>query len=181
MNAWNKLFCTLDEVFANVSSLLLDAERMLGVRGYDIDQRSGIGAEKSSSVYSPGLWYPGWISRHFRSRDGASASIFVCVLLHARAGDDIPALEDPVVSAGILRPPDGAGWSYWMAKAWAWSPQRLTNGQPIGFEFRDGGKAEVFAVPLASITSAAVLERSVVEPLVKLASSGRGESTSAPT
>ena len=171
MNEWKTLFTNLDDVFANIGSLLLDSERMLAARRFVIDHntKSAIGAQQSYNVHSPGWWYPGWISRHFRAETGGGGSLpFVCVLLHRRPGDDFEPLDNPVVSAGVLRLPEGVEWAYWMAKAWAWSQERRTDGAPVVVPFKDGGAAEVLAVPLTSISSASALERQLIEPLVKL-------------
>ena len=171
-NEWEALFGALDEVFTNVSSLLRDAERMLETHGYVIDHKteSSIGAERSGSIHSPTHWYPGWISRHFRLKaDPTAPTVFICVLLHARANDDFDALEQPMVSAGVLRPSEGASHALWMTKAWAWGKRRPADGTRKLVEFKNGGSAEVFARPLASMTDASALKRKIVGALVELA------------
>lgn len=174
MNEWEQLFNTVEGVFSNVASLLQDVERMLATHGYVVDHKikSTIGAEQSYSVASPSWWFPGWVSRHFVHPSGsAGRSIFVSVLLHARKGDDFAKLDEPVVTAAVLHVEGGGSWQYSMGKMWARTNPRLADGTPTTMEVSlKTGRVRVvtFAYPLASMTDAVVLERKIVDPLVRL-------------
>jgi len=105
------------------------------------------------------------VDREF-SRHGAE-SYGAAVLLHNRAGDDLGGLDEPVVTAGVLR---GTNQGHWTAKAWAWTQHRHKDGEWEQFKFPDNsGRADVFALPLASIVSASSLELRVIRPLVEKA------------
>ncbi len=170
MNDWKKVFDAIDAIHADVSKLLVEADKMLAIEGYKPIFRNNVGGEGSKHVDWPSWWIPGWFSRHYRlAKDLSRPKVFVAVLLRDRASDDLRGLDEPVVTAGILQT---ATQAHWTAKAWAWTKRRDTNGEWELCNFSEksgGGSADVFALPLASITSASLLEKLVIRPLVERA------------
>jgi hypothetical protein len=183
------LFDELDRVYRGASSLLRDADRMMAQHGYRVAHKNTgqVGLERSYKLDWPTWWYPGWVSRHYVLGKGKGArNVYVSVIFCKRPDDDYGPIEVPVVSAGVLELDSGVDWSYWMAKSWAWTPERSTDGTPVSLAYRtfSGARVRVLAHPLESIVDAAALEEKIIAPLCKLAgeespanSSSSGESS----
>lgn len=179
MSNWTELFDELTRVFKDVSKLLLDADGMMGQRGYLNwkPRSSAVGTETSTSVWRPEEWYPRWVGRYYLHESDETQSgpcLFVAVFLsdQAKAGDWArkQRIEQPLVIAGVISQEDGAtqalGWHYWDAKSWFWENDKLETRQREVTHQRDEVTIRSFAIELQALSDTASLAEKVIKPLL---------------
>lgn len=183
MSAWTDLFAELKKLYGNVSALLLDADRAMDQRGFQVAhvKPNQIGIDRSGDINQPEKWAPAWIARFYRiqgrpPQDGPLAYI-ACILSDGGKEDyKLPAGE-PVLTAGLLHYLGPPALEYWHAKCWLWSPEGTTadgswyvhnDKEPTRAKWlRQHGlkMVECFALPLVSIDSRSTLDQRVIQPL----------------
>ena len=174
------MFDSLETLYRQGQSLLMDADRVMDERGWEPRGTDGP-AEFSRALSLPERWYARWAVRFYwralrEGQEAAIARIFY-VGIHFASDDDI-TIEEPSVSAGRLsygspmsvKQADHS-YEYWMCKYWWY----LTNPHQSREGWRQGGQSpdvenlkrtEAFAVPLYDITSRDKLEMLVIDPLL---------------
>jgi len=173
------MFDCLVRLYKQSQLLLIDADRLMGERGWEAMHTTGP-AELSNSLNSPERWFARWATRFYKSvgveeeKGGIDRILFVGVHF---ASDHDTVVDEPVVSAGRLTydvPMDtkaaDQNYHYWMCKYWFYGkPHSTVEG------WRQAGRtryaknllgSETFVVPLYDITSSEELERLVIQPLL---------------
>ncbi|MDA1349009.1 MAG: hypothetical protein O3A47_09110 [Chloroflexi bacterium] len=179
------MFESLAKLYKLSQLLLMDADRLMGERGWE-PGHSSAPAEMSISLNSPFRWYPRWAARFYvpRPREGEDTVVDRVLFVSIHFASDVDTsmkteVDEPLISAGRLlyaEPVDlgaiGNFYDYWMCKYWFMtSPHGSLKG------WRNGGPSrlkdyanlkgnETFVVPLYDIGSSEKLEELVVNPLL---------------
>ncbi len=173
------MFDCLSKLYRQGQLLLMDADRLMGERGWE-PRHTSAPAELSNSLNSPDRWYARWAARFYQPTvpEGEEVAIdrLLFVSIHF-ASDHDTSVDEPIVSAGRLLygkrmsvKTASKTYYYWMCKYWFYSRPHATleqwhqSGQSRFFENLKG--TETFIVPLYDITSSEKLEQLVIVPLL---------------
>lgn len=172
MSDWRKMYSAVEQTYRDAAQLLMDADGLLLARGLRVapGRENVVGMEGGASLAKPSYWYLGWMSRHYGrpATEAEDARWYVAVLLCAREGDDVPPLDEPVITAGVLA---DRRWWYWVAKAWCWGGDRPVDGTVVTRSVKSGGldtSIRCFARPISVVRSPDDLVKEIIEPLLKL-------------
>lgn len=173
------LFDSLAKLYKQGQLLLMDADRLMGERGWE-PRHTSAPAGLSNSLNSPERWYARWATRFYMRAvpEGEECTIdqLLFVSIHF-ASDHDTNVDDPIISAGRLlygKPMSvkaaGDSYDYWMCKYWFYGKPHDTlegwhqTGQSRWYENLKG--SETFMVPLYNITSSERLKELVINPLL---------------
>lgn len=140
--------------------------------------------ETSTSILQPMQWVPSDIFRFYRNEDYPNRLAYVSVLLDDDKWREY-TIKEPLVTAGFFDyghvkvGEQGGNWLYWYARYYGYLAKEKglsPDGQPFHFDPRtartgDWGKfesAEVFALPLTSITNARNAKSMITDKLLEL-------------
>ncbi|MFC1962909.1 hypothetical protein ACFLWB_02800 [Chloroflexota bacterium] len=172
------MFDSLAKLYKQGQLLLLDADRIMGERGWET-KTTTVFQGLSYSLNSPDKWYIRWAARFYypvkSAEDEPMVQHIPFISVHFKADHDTE-LDEPVASAGWLLyakqmtiKEAQSSQAYWMCKYWFYGePQNKTEG------WRKTGQShmqknlkgtETFAVALYSITSREKLEKLVIDTL----------------
>lgn len=172
------MFESLARLYKQGQLLLLDADRIMGERGWET-KTTTIFEGLSYSLGSPDKWYIRWAGRFYYPVKSGEEEIRIdkipFVSVHFAADHDTQ-LDEPIASAGWLLyskrmdiKEAQKNCSYWMCKYWFWGEPkngfegwRTTSGE----KWQNLTGTETFAVPLYEIKSSSILEDIVIKPLL---------------
>ena len=177
------LFNGLAKLYKQGQLLLMDADRLMGERGWAPMHNTAL-AELSYSMNSPQRWFARWAMRFYMpaATEGKELLIDRILFVSIHFASDIntgleTSVDEPVVCAGRLiyeksMTPKEADqtYDYWMCKYWFIGKPHDTlegwrkTGQSRFYENLKG--SETFIVPLYGITSSDKLKELVVDPLI---------------
>ncbi|MBA7612165.1 hypothetical protein ES703_19400 [subsurface metagenome] len=177
------LFNSLAKLYKQGQLLLMDADRLMGERGWAPMHNTAL-AELSYSMNSPQRWFARWAMRFYipAMTEGKELLIdrvlFVSIHFASDVGSSMEtSVDDPLVCAGRLiyekpmtEKKAGQTYDYWMCKYWFVGKPHDTlagwrkTGQSQWYENLKG--SETFAVPLYQITSSEKLKELVIDPLL---------------
>ena len=174
------LFECLAQLYKQGQLLLLDADRVMGERGWEPVSTKALSGF-SSTINSPERWYARYAARFYLPTtpdEETTIDLIPFVSIHFTSDHDTN-VDEPVVATGRLRYTDpmtveiaNTSFAYWMCKYWYKFPPledmegwRGWRGQG---QFCPNMKAaETFAVPLYDITSSEKLQELVINPLLE--------------
>ncbi|MCH8205742.1 MAG: hypothetical protein IH956_01925 [Chloroflexi bacterium] len=177
------MFDCLSGLYDQGQLLLMDADRLMGERGWEPRHTSAPG-QLSVSLSSPERWYARWAARFYMptlpDENAASIDRLLFVSIHFasdRYSNLQTQVDDPLISAGRLlyhepmdRKTTGETYDYWMCKYWfIGQPHDSLKGWRQGGQskwFENLKRNETFVVPLYNVTSSEKLEELVIDPLV---------------
>jgi hypothetical protein len=180
-NSYTKaMFESLTRLYKQGQLLLLDADRIMGERGWET-KTTTVFEGLSYSLSSPDKWYIRWAGRfYYPVKEEEKEPVIQripFISIHFAADHDTE-LDEPLASAGWLlysKTMDlkeaQKNCSYWMCKYWFWGePKTEINGwrktgQSSSQKYLQG--TESFALPLYNIKSGEILERLVVNRLLE--------------
>jgi hypothetical protein len=182
------LFDSLAKLYKQGQLLLMDADRLMGERGWE-PMHTTAPAEMSNSLNSPERWYARWAVRFYTptvlEREEGTIDRLLFVSIHF-ASDSDTNVDEPIVSPGRLlygkpmnKEAADASYDYWMCESYFWSKPHETL---VGWQCWDGPgrwvqnlkRIETFKVPLYDITSSEKLKTLVIDRLLALEEEGRG-------
>lgn len=173
------LFDSLTKLYKQGQLLLMDADRLMGERGWEPTSTTAP-AEFSNSLSLPERWYARWAARFYIPiASGDEEGVIDRVLfvsIHFTSDQDTD-VDEPVVSAGRLIYSEPMtveivrkSYYYWMCKYWFYGDAHKTlkgwhhTGQSRWFNNLKA--TETFVVPLYDITSSEKLKELVIDPLL---------------
>jgi len=173
------LFECLLTLYKQGQLLLLDADRLMGEKGWEPMHNAG-NAALSNSINSPQRWFARWAMRFYmpavsdREQNVIDQILFVSI--HFTSDHDTE-VDEPLVSAGrlVYREPmnykvANNTYDYWMCKYWFYGEphDKLSGwhktGQSRWYENLKG--TETFIIPLYEITSSEKLKQRIIDPLL---------------
>jgi hypothetical protein len=177
------LFDSLTKLYKQGQLLLMDADCLMGERGWE-PRGTTAPAEFSYSLSLPERWYARWAARFYMRTvpEGEDSTIDRLLFVSIHFASDINTtlktnVDDPIVCAGRLlyeKPMTvkaaGQTYDYWMCKYWFIGKPHDTlkgwrkTGQSRWYENLKG--SESFIVPLYDITSREKLKELVIDPLL---------------
>lgn len=178
-NATKNMFDCLVKLYKQGQLLLMDADRLMGEKGWE-PMHTTAPADLSKSLNSSHRWYARWAARFYiRAVLGDKENMtdqLLFLSIHFASAEDT-AVDEPIISAGRLlydKPmsKEVANDSYdcWMCKYWFWGkPHEILEG------WHQTGPSKVvknlkgtqtFIRPLYDITSSEKLEELVIKPLL---------------
>lgn len=173
------LFECLNALYKQGQLLLMDADRLMGERGWK-PMHNNAPALLSYTLNMPERWYARWVQRFYMpatsDKEEPSIDRILFVSIHFTSDTDT-TVDQPVVVAGRIfyeQPMNEKTvqkhYDYYMCKYWHWGqPHPTLEGwrQTTGSKYSKNLKgSETFAVPLYDIVSSEELERLVVQGLV---------------
>jgi len=177
------LFESLARLYKQGQLLLMDADRLMGERGWTPRHNNAI-AELSYSMNAPQRWFARWAMRFYipavteATEQLIDRMLFVSIHFASDVGSSMAtSVDDPLICAGRLiyeKPMTekevGQTYDYWMCKYWfVGKPHnKLKDWRKTGqSQWHDNLKgSESFAVPLYQITSSEKLKELVIDPLL---------------
>ena len=178
-NPTSTLFACLNALYKQGQLLLMDADRLMGERGWKPTHNMAP-ALLSYSLNMPERWYARWIQRFYilAASDNEKADIdrILFVSIHFTS-DGNYTVDEPVVAVGRIfyeQPMTEKSiqkhYDYYMCKYWHWGQPHDTLErwrQTTGSKYSKNLKgSETFAVPLYDIVSSVELERLVIDRLL---------------
>lgn len=177
------LFDSLTKLYKQAQLLLMDADRLVGERGWE-PMHTTATAGLSYSLNSPERWYPRWLIRFYRptmtQEDEPRINSILFVSIHFASDVDTTlqtTVDEPFICAGRLLyeklmtlKEANNSYDYWMCKYWfIGKPHETlkgwrTTGQSRHYENLRG--SESFVVPLYDITSSEKLKELVIDRLL---------------
>lgn len=173
------LFDCLAKLYRQGQLLLMDADRLMGERGWE-PRHTSAAHGFSNSLNSPDRWYARWATRFYQPTVPEGEEITIDRLLFVSihfASDHDSKVDEPIVSAGRLlygKPMSvkaaGDNYDYWMCKYWFYgTPPETLDGwhqtkQARLYENLKG--TETFIVPLYKVTSSDELQKLVIDQLL---------------
>ncbi len=177
------LFDCLAKLYKQGQLLLMDADRLMGERGWAPMHITAL-AELSYSMNSPQRWFARWAMRFYMpaTTEGEELLIDRIPFISIHFASDVntgleTTVDEPLVSSGRLiyekpmtQKEADQTYDYWMCKYWFIGKPHDTlegwrkTGQSRWYENLKG--SETFAVPLYSITSGEKLKELVIDPLL---------------
>lgn len=182
------LFDNLTRLYKQSQLLLIDADRLLGERGWEPTNTTAPSGF-SYSLNAPERWYARWAVRFYvpatQESDDPSIDqvLFVSIHFASDQKSDLPTdIDQPIVSAGRLKykkamtaKTASKNYDYYMCKYWfLGQPHPELRGwrQTVGSKFSENLEgSETFVVPLYDVTSSEKLKQLVIDPLLKVAES----------
>jgi len=177
------LFESLAKLYKQGQLLLMDADRLMGERGWTPRHYNAI-AELSYSMNAPQRWFARWAMRFYTpavteaTEQQIDRMLFISIHFASDVGSSMAtSVDDPLVCAGRLiyekpmtEKEAGQTYDYWMCKYWfVGKPHNtLKDWRKTGqSQWHDNLKgSESFAVPLYQITSSDKLKELVIDPLL---------------
>ena len=177
------LFESLAKLYKQGQLLLMDADRLMGERGWTPIHYNAI-AELSNSMNTPQRWFARWAMRFYTptlteaDEESIDRMMFVSIHFASDVGSSMEtSVDDPLICAGQLKytkpmteKEAGQAYNYWMCKYWFVGKPHDTlkgwrkTGQSQWYENLKG--SETFIVPLYQITSSEKLKELVIDPLL---------------
>lgn len=177
------LFESLTKLYKQGQLLLMDADRLMGERGWTPRHNNAI-AELSYSMNAPQRWFARWAMRFYTpavteaTEQLIDRMLFVSIHFASDVGTGMEtSIDDPLVCAGRLlydkpmtEKEAGQAYDYWMCKYWFFGKPHDTRkgwrktGQSQWYENLKG--SETFSVPLYQIISSEKLNELVIVPLL---------------
>ncbi len=125
------LFESLTKLYKQGQLLLMDADRLMGERGWTPNHNNAI-AELSYSMNAPQRWFARWAMRFYTpavteaTEQLIDRMLFVSIHFASDIGSSMETIvDDPLVSAGRLiyekpmtEKEAGQTYDYWMCKYW---------------------------------------------------------------
>jgi hypothetical protein len=173
------LFDSLVKLYKQGQLLLLDADRIMGEKGWT-PITSTILSGLSYALGYPERWYLRWATRFYLPTipedNKASITRIPFISIHF-ASDHDTKVDEPLLSAGWLlysKPMDRKeaekSWDYWMCKYWFYGkPDESSEGWHRTGQSQQKNNlrgTETFVVPLFDIVSSEKLEELVITPLL---------------
>lgn len=166
-----------------ISLLLRTVDEQMKKAGWDSEGNTAI-AESSSSIQQPAQWLPSEVFRFYRHKDYPNRLAYVSILLDDDKWKEY-TIKEPLVTAGFFDygqvkvGEQGDNWLYWYARYYGYLAKDKglsPDGQHFHFDPRtartgDWGEfesAEVFALPLTSITNADDAKSKITDKLLEL-------------
>lgn len=180
------LFENLTRLYKQSQLLLMDADRLLGERGWQ-PTRTTAPSGFSYSLNAPERWYARWAVRFYvpaiqqSSEPTIDQILFVSIHFASDVEAGLPTeVDQPLISAGRLKykKPMTAKiaekhYDYYMCKYWFFGkPHPELEGwrQTVGSKFSENLEgSETFFVPLYDVSSSEQLKELVIDPLLKVA------------
>ena len=184
------LFENLTRLYKQSQLLLMDADRLLGERGWEPTNTTAPSGF-SYSLNAPERWYARWAVRFYvpsaleSSEPAIDQVLFVSIHFASDQKAGLPTdIDEPILSAGRLKykkpmtaKTASKNFDYYMCKYWFFGePHPELEGwrRTIGSKFSENLKgSETFVVPLYDVTSSEKLKELVIDPLLKVAESLR--------
>jgi len=182
-NSIKVLFDSLTKLYKQSQLLLMDADRLMGERGWEPTNTTAP-ASFSYSLNTPERWYARWAVRFYIPATSENEEptidlvLFVSVHFASDLGSSLPtAVNEPIISAGRLKYKEtmtpkvaSRNYDYYMCKYWFFGkPHESLEGwrRTIGSKYSENLEgSETFAVPLYEITSSEKLKELVIAPLL---------------
>ncbi len=179
------LFENLTRLYKQSQLLLMDADRLLGERGWEPTNTTATSGF-SYSLNGPERWYARWAVRFYvpaaleSSEPAIDQVLLVSIHFASDQKADLPTnVDEPVISAGRLkyRKPMTAktaskNYDYYMCKYWFHGKPHAELEQwrqTVGSRFSENLEgSEMFVVPLYVVTSSDKLKELVIDPLLKV-------------
>jgi hypothetical protein len=180
------LFESLNRLYKQSQLLLMDADRLLGERGWEPTNTTAPSGF-SYSLNTPERWYARWVVRFYApvtspGEDSAfDQIIFVSIHFASDLNASLPTeIDEPIISAGRIKykKPMTAkiankNYDYYMCKYWFFGkPHETLEGwrKTTGSKYSENLEgSETFIVPLYIVTSSDKLKEMVIEPLLAIA------------
>jgi len=177
------LFENLTRLYKQSQLLLMDADRLLGERGWEPTNTTAPSGF-SYSLNAPERWYARWAVRFYAPATLESGEptidqvLFVSIHFASDQKAGLPTnVDEPVVSAGRLKykkpmtaKTASKNYDYYMCKYWfLGEPHPELEGwrRTVGSKFSENLEgSETFVVPLYDVTSSEKLKELVIEPLL---------------
>jgi len=184
------LFENLTRLYKQSQLLLMDADRLLGERGWEPTNTTAPSGF-SYSLNAPERWYARWAVRFYvpsaleSSEPAIDQVLFVSIHFASDQKAGLPTdIDEPILSAGRLKykkpmtaKTASKNFDYYMCKYWFFGePHPELEGwrRTIGSKFSENLEgSETFVVPLYDVTSSEKLKELVIDPLLKVAESLR--------
>ena len=182
------LFENLTRLYKQSQLLLMDADRLLGERGWEPTNTTAPSGF-SYSLNAPERWYARWAVRFYvpsaleSSESTINQVLFVSIHFASDQKAGLPTdIDEPILSAGRLKykkpmtaKTASKNYDYYMCKYWfVGEPHPELEGwrQTVGSKFSENLEgSETFVVPLYDVTSSEKLKELVIDPLLKVAES----------
>ena len=182
------LFENLTRLYKQSQLLLMDADRLLGERGWEPTNTTAPSGF-SYSLNAPERWYARWAVRFYApaTLESIESTIDQILFVSIHFASDQKAslstdIDEPMISAGRLKykkpmtaKTASKNYDYYMCKYWFLGKPHpeLTNWrQTVGSKFSENLEgSETFVVPLYDVTSSEKLKELVIDPLLKVVES----------
>jgi len=179
-----KLVKQMKQLCEQVSLLLRTADEQMRKADWKEEGNVAI-SDSSASIDNPERWIPIAVFRFYRNGKHPNHLAYVSILLDDHWEGEY-TIKEPLVTAGFFdygQEKVGnvwSNWQYWFARYYGYLsaeyPNLMPDGQPFHFDPRtaqtgDWGEfksAEVFALPLTSITNADDVASKITSKLISL-------------
>lgn len=176
------LFENLTRLYKQSQLLLMDADRMLGERGWEPTNTTAPSGF-SYSLNAPERWYARWAVRFYARATLESSDptinqvLFVSIHFASDQKAGLPTdIDEPMISAGYLKykkpmtaKTASKNYDYYMCKYYfLGEPHPELEGwrRTVGSKFSENLEgSETFVVPLYDVTSSEKLKELVIDPL----------------
>jgi hypothetical protein len=167
-----------------ISLLLRTIDEQMKKAGWNSEGNTAI-VESSLSILQPLQWMPSDVFRFYRNENCPNRLAYVSVLLDDDKWKEY-TIKEPLITAGFFDygqtkvGQQGDNWLYWYARYYGYLAKEKglnPDGHPFHFDPRtartgdDWGKfesAEVFALPLTTITSSHDAKSKITDKLLEL-------------
>ena len=180
-NPTKTLFECLNKLYKQGQLLLMDADRLMGERGWT-PMHNMAPASLSYTLNLPERWYARWIQRFYMPATSEKEEPFIDKILFISihfTSDGGTNVDEPVIAAGRIfyeqkmnEKTAQKNYDYYMCKYWHMGEShdhlegwRKTTGSKYSKNLKG---SETFAIPLYEIKSGNDLEKFVIEPLIPL-------------
>lgn len=182
------LFENLTRLYKQSQLLLMDADRLLGERGWEPTNTTAPSGF-SYSLNAPERWYARWAVRFYvpATQESNEPSIdqvlFVSIHFASDQKAGLPTdIDEPMISAGRLKykkpmtaKTASKNYDYYMCKYWfLGEPHPELQGwrRTVGSKFSENLEgSETFVVSLYDVTSSEKLKELVIDPLLRVTGS----------
>jgi hypothetical protein len=163
--------------FGDVSKMLLEADSMMGEKGWEQRNGSTATAGNAFSIHSPRNWMPSKLFRFYRREE--SALVVPCISVLLESDEKKLRLDEPLVSDVVMEYETNdlpVGIQLYAISTWhLWAPDRKDDGSLRSIEPRalwpnetTAKKMTSFALPLMSIREPANLRDLVITPILQV-------------
>jgi len=182
------LFENLTRLYKQSQLMLMDADRLLGERGWEPTNTTAPSGF-SYSLNAPERWYARWAVRFYApaTLESKEPTIDQILFVSIHFASDQKAslstdIDEPMISMGHLKykkpmtaKTASKNYDYYMCKYWFLGkphPELKNWRQTVGSKFSENLEgSETFVVPLYDVTSSEKLKELVIDPLLKVAES----------
>ena len=179
------LFENLTRLYKQSQLMLMDADRLLGERGWEPTNTTAPSGF-SYSLNAPERWYVRWAVRFYAPATLESNEptidqiLFVSIHFASDQKAGLPTnVDEPMISAGHLKykkpmtaKTASKNYDYYMCKYWFLGephPELKDWRRTVGSKFSENLEgSETFVVPLYDVTSSEKLKELVIDPLLKV-------------